>query len=89
MKHRNIGMHKVRGVSMKKKGYFGVLKIGFQVKPVFSGIMILLILMLALIPAIEIYFLNELIGMVSSLVPYQQIVGVLLLYILLDRKSVV
>lgn len=83
MKHRNIGMHKVRGVSMKKKGYFGVLKIGFQVKPVFSGIMILLILMLALIPAIEIYFLNELIGMVSSLVPYQQIVGVLLLYILL------
>lgn len=67
---------------MNKTNSLNALKVGFQIKPFFSVVMILLSLSLALLPALEIYLLNELIGMVNDLVPYQKIIIVLILYIL-------
>lgn len=68
---------------MKKTYYLNALKVGLQVKSVYSAIMIFLSLLLALLPALEIYLLNKLIDLVNELVPYQKIIMTLILYILL------
>lgn len=66
---------------MKNTSIMKIIKIGFSVNPLNTVILITLSLLISLVPALEIYFLDELISKVEKLVSYSNIVVLLVCYI--------
>lgn len=69
--------------SRKRTTFASIFKIGFSEKPINILWLILLSLLLSLLPSLEIYMMEILVDKINQLVPYSQIISVLIIYIAL------
>ena len=76
-------MMKSKTVSKKKTTFISIFKLGFSEKPINILWLILLSLLLSFLPSIEIYLMGSLVEKINRIVPYKQIIGILIIYIAL------
>ena len=69
--------------SRKRTTFASIFKLGFCEKPINILWLILLSLLLSLLPSLEIYMMEILVDKINQLVPYSQIISVLIIYIAL------